>query len=250
MDEKQYKVCPKCGSTTFEGWVKMPATFSVSSDNKIEIAMSNPMKAEVVEACKCHNCKACYTLDELTVPSVCKECGKVVSADELNEDGICLVCQAKKNNSDVFNLSQEELIRRLLKAEKDKVMASPSAQKIAEKAEPVQTEEPAHAVEDSEEEEKPKTVKKKTKKQPKEEPQEEQEQAVEEPVAVSEDPMQAAVENLINNNVDNNVDNGQNAPFPQFDDIDSLIGNPAPADANVTADIATFSMFSNDGDRF
>lgn len=256
MDENSLKMCPYCNGTVFQAMVTLPAEITVNEDDSIEIQRQIVKKA-TYELVKCSGCGKKLTNEDIKTAIKCKECGKMVTPDELDEDGLCLVCHAKKDQPDIFNLSQEDLIRMLLKAQKAKAETMQSVKATTEKAnasiqEAVENNDSVaeEQTETEQNEDKPKRVVKK-KKQPKEEPQ--TGEATADDVPASSEPMQEAVNNLINDDPVP-VTDGQNAPFPN--DLDTLLGNMTPptedssSNAGDSIGMDTFGMFDNSGDRF
>ena len=136
------KMCPHCGGTMFMGAITRACIVEVfAPDTEGEEESFNAPKETKdkysIEVVKCIRCKRHVSKDKLITGVVCKECGRPVTPDDLNKDGICSVCEAKKTRSELANASQDDLIRMLLEAEKRSSSVSEKISKKVEQAEAV-----------------------------------------------------------------------------------------------------------------
>lgn len=147
------KVCQNCGSHHVKAIIKKMAVLDLSQatpENPNGGILQEGSKFAVIEMSECAQCK---TKPVVLVENVtCPSCGVVCEQDSLDAYGKCAICYAKESATELFDLTQEELVKRLLQSKahiaSSKAPASTQAPaapvtQAAPVAAPVQTEAPA-----------------------------------------------------------------------------------------------------------
>ena len=111
------KRCPKCGSTKLLA-KKITAVQVESSDNGEFLIKAEGSKYQI-EIIGCAKCKTELDESSLVESIQCKVCGKFTNPENLNANGECDICHALKERPNLANMSKEDLIRMMLKLEKN-----------------------------------------------------------------------------------------------------------------------------------
>ena len=83
------KLCPHCGSKMFVAGITRGCVVEVTDDASEPFKLlKESAKGFEIELVKCARCKHDLTMDDLTIGTPCKECGRIVSPNELDENGV------------------------------------------------------------------------------------------------------------------------------------------------------------------
>lgn len=113
-------LCPHCKtSTTFKGFIQKQATISMEGSSPV---ISKEDKNSSVVITHCSECDAAVKASELLKADLCQECNELVLITDLedNSEGksVCVACLVAGERSDLAEMTQSQLIRKLLEMEK------------------------------------------------------------------------------------------------------------------------------------
>ena len=111
------KRCPKCGSVKL--LAKKITGVQVESIENGEYKINAEGSKYQIEIFGCAKCKEEFDESALVEMVKCKKCGKLVEPENLDTNGECDVCRALEERPDLANMSKEDLIRMMLKLEKN-----------------------------------------------------------------------------------------------------------------------------------
>ena len=111
------KRCPKCGSVKL--LAKKITGVQVESIENGEYKINAEGSKYQIEIFGCAKCKEEFDESALVEMVKCKKCGKLVKPENLDTNGECDVCRALEERPDLANMSKEDLIRMMLKLEKN-----------------------------------------------------------------------------------------------------------------------------------
>lgn len=113
------KRCPKCGSVKL--LAKKITGVQVESIENGEYKINAEGSKYQIEIFGCAKCKEEFDESALVEMVKCKKCGKLVEPENLDTNGECDVCRALEERPDLANMSKEDLIRMMLKLEKNTI---------------------------------------------------------------------------------------------------------------------------------
>ena len=113
------KKCPKCGSVKL--LAKKITGVQVESLENGEYKINAEGSKYQIEIIGCAKCKEEFDESALMEMIKCKKCGKLVEPENLDTNGECDVCRALEERPDLANMSKEDLIRMMLKLEKNTI---------------------------------------------------------------------------------------------------------------------------------
>lgn len=110
------KHCKYCKKTIFKAFIKRPGIVELKHEEpEILKEINDKFAYEVVE---CLNCGRSLNNEDLVGTVTCEGCSREVPEDSLIE-GLCVDCYLEKNRPDLNNLPREDLIKKILKLEKE-----------------------------------------------------------------------------------------------------------------------------------
>lgn len=122
------KRCPKCGNERLLAR-KITGVQVESLDNgEFKINAEGPKYQ--LEIVGCAKCKAEFNESELVEMVQCKKCGKYVNSEDLNNNGECDICQALSQRPELAEMSKEDILRMMLKLERNTLNVSPASTPI------------------------------------------------------------------------------------------------------------------------
>lgn len=113
------KRCPKCGSERL--LAKKITGVHVESLENGEYRIKAEGTNYQIEIIGCAKCKSDFDESQLVEMTSCNKCGKFVSPEELDADGKCEVCRALEERPDLASMTKEDIIRMMLKLERNTV---------------------------------------------------------------------------------------------------------------------------------
>ena len=111
------KRCPNCGNTKL--LARKITGVQVESLENGEFQIKAEGAKYQLEIIGCARCKEEFDESKLVEMVQCKKCGKFTSPENLDANGECDVCHALEERPDLANMSKEDLIRMMLKLEKN-----------------------------------------------------------------------------------------------------------------------------------
>ena len=114
------KLCPHCKtSTSFKGYIQKQAVISMA-DETPNITKENKDSSLVIT--QCADCDVAVKASELLDANYCSECNELIPVSDLEDNAegkpVCVACLVAGERSDLMDLSQAQLIRKLLELEK------------------------------------------------------------------------------------------------------------------------------------
>ncbi len=111
------KRCPKCGNTRL--LARKITGVQVESLETGEFKINAEGSKYQLEIIGCAKCKADFDESQLVEMVQCKKCGNLTEPENLDANGECDVCRVLTERPDLANMSKEDLIRMMLKLEKN-----------------------------------------------------------------------------------------------------------------------------------
>ena len=111
------KRCPNCGNTKL--LARKITGVQVESLENGEFQIKAEGAKYQLEIIGCARCKEEFDESKLVEMVQCKKCGKFTNPENLDANGECDVCHALEERPDLANMSKEDLIRMMLKLEKN-----------------------------------------------------------------------------------------------------------------------------------